>query len=300
MSTYHDPSVAELEALMYKVHGACDAASAATQASFAKCDRGVKKLEAHLRNEKDLIREAELAHVEHKVSIIAPHILAAYEKLPSIELKLKVATFEQRRKAEGCKRLQAKHLDASKSEIRLKKANKQLTKTVESLTDQLQGKVSPQEQALKTENEDLRKQLALLRSQLASNTGECEAKDAIIMSKQQDIDYFREDFAAYQSVYEDTCSHRHDACDELVAALEERANMHDTERVALHGTISTLHHKCNTLAMERDTLQEQFNVSDGVSQISCSHQLTLSGLDQGPQDGVGGPRCIQVQGFARP
>lgn len=250
---------------MHKIHGECDAAHAATAASFAKCDKGVKKLEAHLRNEKDLIHKTELALAEHKVSIATPHILAAYEKIPGIELKLKVAEFELQRKTDEYKRVQAKHLDAIKSEIRLKKQNKELTRTVETLTTQLEGKASPQELVLQAENEELQKQLALLKAQLQSKSDECVAKDTIIASKQQDIDNLREDFAAYQSVADQTWSHRHDSCNELAAALEEQCDMLTAEHDTLEGNLNTLHHKLNSVAMERDNLQEQFNVSDLVA-----------------------------------
>lgn len=118
MSTYHDLPTEELEALMYKVHGECDAASAATQASLAKCDKGVKKLETHLRDEKALIHKAGLTLAEHTATVVAPHILAAYKKLPNVELKLKVAEFENKRKTEECECLKAKHLGASKLETR--------------------------------------------------------------------------------------------------------------------------------------------------------------------------------------
>ncbi|KAJ4401686.1 hypothetical protein N0V91_007727 [Didymella pomorum] len=256
MSIYHDLPTEELEALMYKVHGECDAASAATQASLAKCDKGVKKLETHLRDEKALIHRAELTLAEHTATVVAPHILAAYKNCRTPALK---------------------------------KANKQVTKAVESLTDQRQGKASPQEQALKNENEDLQRQLTLLQAQLASKAEVCEAKDAIIMSKQQDINYFCEDFAAYQSVHEDTWSHRHDGCNELSAALEEQCEMYKTLATTLEGNLNTFRRNLNSVAKECDYLREQFK--DSIK----AHRIELEDPDASKRESSQGRETCVVR-----
>ncbi|KAF3036677.1 hypothetical protein E8E12_004113 [Didymella heteroderae] len=254
MSICHDSSVAELETLVHKVYGECDAARAATGTSFAKCDKEFQKIEPLLHDQRELIHKSEHALAEHKVSIVAPHILTAHEKLPNVELKLKVAEFEQQRKIDECKRLHAKHLDASKKEIRFMKENKQLTKKVETLTAQREGEATPQEQTPHKENKELKKQLALLQAQLESKTEECKSNDQVI----EDI---REDFVAYQSIIDDTWSHRHDSCNELTDALDEQCSILIKERDTLEADLYTLHHKNNILAMERDNLQEQFNKS---------------------------------------
>jgi chromosome segregation ATPase len=289
MSAYEDAFIAEAEALSNKLIAEGDARLASATARLSHCHKRVKKTEGIHRNDQEHFRKAELALEKHKVSIVAPHILAAYERLPSVELKLKIAEFEHQRKTDEYQRLQAKHLDASKSEIRLKKANKQLTNTVETLTAQLEGKSSPQEQTLQNENDELKKKLDLLQAQLDSKTKECDAKD-------QAVEDLREDFGAYQSVYEDTWSHRHDGCNELAAALEEQCEVLQSNFEALQGinntlegNLNTLHHKLNSAAKERDNLQERYKVSDCGSQMSFSHQLTLPGIDQGSQDGAGGP-----------
>lgn len=265
MSTFTDPFISEAEALSQNLITEGEARLNSATARLAACDMRIKKVEAIHHNDQERFHKDELALEKHKVSIIAPHILAAYEKLPNIELKLRVAAYEHQRKTDESKRLQAKHIDTIKSEICLKKSNKQLTQTVESLAAKLDGKVLPQEQALKNESQELRKELDLLRAQLASKTEELEAKDAMIMSKQQDIDYLREDFDAYQSVYETIWSHRHDGCNELTAALEEQCGMVIAERNVLEANLNALDHKCTSLAMERDYLQKQFDVSVTMS-----------------------------------
>ena len=258
MSTYEDPSIAELETQMNKVHAAIDA-------GYANCDKLIKKIEARHREDDERFRKAETLLAEHKVAIIAPHVLLAVQKLPDIKLKLKVTEFELNRQTDERKRLEAKHLDVRKSEIRLKKENKQLTKTVESLTAQLQGKTTPEEKDLKAENQKLKEELAMLRAQLKRKTDECETKDSFIVSREQDIADLTDDFAAYQNIISDALSKRHEGCDELHAALDEQCNMLTAERDTLEANLDTLHHKCNTLAIERDDLQGRFNVSHCIS-----------------------------------
>lgn len=262
MSTYQDPFIAEAKAQANKLFVESVARLANIDARLADCDRRVKKVEAMHRDDQEHFRKAETLLAEHYVAIHAPQVLEKPEKLPIVELKLRVAEYEQQRKVDECKRLELKHLDAHKTKIRLKKENKQLTKTVESLTAQLESKASPQEQALKTENDEFKEQLALLKAQVQNKTEECEAKDAVIASKEQDIVDLRDDFAAYHSVTSDTWSHRHDSCNELVAALEEQCDMLTTERNILKGNLNTFHHKNNTLTIERDNLQGRFDVSN--------------------------------------
>ncbi|KAF9701677.1 hypothetical protein EKO04_000370 [Ascochyta lentis] len=264
MSTYEDPTIAELEAQMNSIHAEIDT-------KLSNCSKIIAKLDTRHNDDNQHHKKADVLLAAHKVAIIAPHIVLAAEKLPEFELKLKVAEYELKRKTDECTRLTAKHLDACKSEIRTKKEKKQLTKTVESLTAQLEGKVTPEERNTKTENEELKQELAKLRAQLENKIEECEMKDQVIVD-------LTEDFAAYQSVTSNTWAHRHDSCNELNDALEEQCAMLTAERDtlqrnlqgdlnAVQGNYEILSVKHDVLAMkrdelieERDNLQNKFNV----------------------------------------
>ncbi|KAF2627056.1 hypothetical protein BU25DRAFT_448834 [Macroventuria anomochaeta] len=260
MSAYEDPTIAKPEAQINKINAKVDA-------RLSNASKLITKIQGCHRDNEKHFKKAEILLAEHKVAIIAPHILLAAQILPDTKLKLEVAEYEIKRQSDECKRLEAKHLDARKSEIRVKKENKQLTKIVESLTAQFEGKATPEEKCIKTENEKLMKKLAMLSAQLKSKIEECEIKD-------QAFNDLREEFAAYLSVNSDTWSHRHDSCNELVAALEEQCGMFAAERDALEANLNTLYHKNNFLTIERDNLQGRFDVNQHAFQIPCRHQLT--------------------------
>ena len=105
-----------------------------SDSSLIRCDKLVAKIDARHNEDKLRFKKAEKLLTEYKVAAIAPHIFAAAQKLPDAQLKLKVAEYELHCKIDECKRLEAKQLNARKSEIRIKKEIKQLTKTVELLT----------------------------------------------------------------------------------------------------------------------------------------------------------------------
>lgn len=303
MCNYEDPFIAEVEAQANTLFAESDITLAKNVARLADCEKHVKKVEAMHSADHRHFGKAETLLTEHHAAICAPRVLVDAEKLPSVELKLKVAEYDLQCKVAECKRLDAKHVDARKSEIRLKKDNKKLAEIVGTLTAQLEGRASPQEQVLKTENDDLKEQLAVLQAQLQQKTEECGAKDlnishlnndcaikgATIASFAQDIECLRDDFAAYQSVTSNNWSHRHDSCNELVTALEEQCDMLTAQRDtlecnlrALEGTVGTLHHKCNTLTMECDALQSRFDVSYHMSHCFVANSLQQTGIDQGP------------------
>ncbi|KAJ8108522.1 hypothetical protein OPT61_g8117 [Boeremia exigua] len=259
MSADDDLAIAELEAQMQLLHADSDA-------RLANCDKLVARIDARQKKDKERFVKVEKLLAEQKVAIIAPHILFAAQKLPDAILKLKVTEYDLQRKTDEYKRLEAKQLDARKSEIRVKKENRQLAKSMESLSAQLKGDCTPEDMRLKTENEMLKKELAMMKTQLKDKTDECEMKD-------RDINDLREDFAAYQSVTSSTWAHRHDACNELVAVLEEQCSTLTQQRDALESNLNTLHHKINTLTIERDSLQNQF--TDAIK----AHKMELEDYD---------------------
>ena len=86
---------------------------------LSNCDWLSPKIDTRHREYDKRFKKAKRFFAEHKVTIIAPQIAAAAAKLPSAELKLKVAEYETQTKTEECERLEAKHLNACKSEIRV-------------------------------------------------------------------------------------------------------------------------------------------------------------------------------------
>jgi chromosome segregation ATPase len=231
MSTYQYPTIAELEAQMIECH-------AKTDSSLANCEKLITKLEARYLKADEDYSKVQTHLSEYKVNIIAPYIAAAAEQLPATALKLKVAEYDLKRKTEDYKKLEAKHLEACKSEIRVKKEKKQLEKTVVALTNHLDGNTTPDEKKLQTENERLKGELATLKAQLEHKTEECAMKDQFIAD-------LTDDFAAYQDVTSDTLARRHDSCDELNAALDEQCGMLTAERDYLQSHIDMLTVKCD-------------------------------------------------------
>ncbi|KAL1607262.1 hypothetical protein SLS59_002225 [Nothophoma quercina] len=166
-------------ALMNELHDHVDT-------KLSNCDWLSPKIDTRHREYDNRFKKSKRLFAEHKVTIIAPHIAAAAAKLPSAELKLKVAEYEIQRKTDGCKRLEAKHLNACKSEIRAKKEYKLLVKIVEPHTSQLESKTEPEEKDVMAENEKPKEELTMLRAQLESRTVECEAKDTVIAELTKD------------------------------------------------------------------------------------------------------------------
>ena len=99
MSTYPYPFIAEVEARAAELFAESKARLTRITTRLSGCDKCVKKIEGMHHDQKEKLRKAELTIAEHKVSVAGPRILAAYKKLPSIELKLKVAEYDQQRKS---------------------------------------------------------------------------------------------------------------------------------------------------------------------------------------------------------
>lgn len=275
MSSYDDLGIAELEARMEQLHAESDIA-------FKRCNNLVASIDARHREDKTRSEKIAKLIAERKAIELAPHLYFAAQKLPGVELKLKVAKYDLERKVDECKRLKAKHMIALKSELCFTKEKTQLAKTVDTLTAQLERKASLEDQQLQAENDKLKEELAGLKMQLMTKTEECRMKNAHITSQDQDIEELRKDFITYQSVTSDNWAHRHDSCDELVTALEEQCSMLTTQHNTLKSNvqtletnIDTLHHKVNTLTMERDELQGNLDVGGYIFQTSFKRELTL-------------------------
>lgn len=215
MSLHEDQSLVELEAQMNQLH-------AESNAGLARCDKLVKKIDARHKQDKALFEKAHKLLAETKVAAVAPHILAAAQRLPHVELKLKVAEFEINRNKQECKRLQIKHMNAFQAELRFKKENKQLTKTIESLTAGREIDTTSERNDTQSENEQLKEQLAALTAQLKVKTDECASKDAFIANQEREVAELRVEFAGYQDFTSNSSIHRHDGCNEHIAALEEQ------------------------------------------------------------------------------
>jgi hypothetical protein len=230
MSTYTEgPSIAELDAEMNKYHAQIDA-------RLVTCSKLITKLEARHQKADKQQKKAKILLDNFKVISIAPQVALAAEKLLATELKLRVTEYELKRKTDECKRLASKHLETSKSEIRVKKEKKQLAKTVDTLTTQLKGKITPEEIEIMIQNKELEQELTMLRAQLNRKIEECETKDRFIAD-------LTVDFAAYQNVTSDTWVHRHDSCNELNAALDEQCAMLAAERDALQSKLNALQNR---------------------------------------------------------
>ncbi|KAJ4316828.1 hypothetical protein N0V94_005241 [Neodidymelliopsis sp. IMI 364377] len=269
MSTYRDPTIAELEAQMIECH-------AQTDSNLANCEKLITKLEARYLKADEDYSKVQTHLDEYKVNIIAPHIAAAAEQLPATALKLKVAEYDLERKTEDYKKLEAKHLETCKSEIRIKKEKKQLEQTVVALTAQLDGKTTPEEKQLQTENERLKEELATLKAQLEHKTDECAIKDQCIAD-------LTDDFAAYQDVTSNTLARRHNSCNELTAALDEQCGMLTAERDYLQSHIDVLTVKGDMLKSELEAiittdrkeleLDNSFQCEGTLSCVSCPSHL---------------------------
>jgi chromosome segregation ATPase len=301
MSTYHDPSIAELEDQMKKLHAASDA-------GIARWGRLVSKTNAREAEIKERILNVDKHVVELKVAAIAPHILTDAKKLPHTQLQLKVAhdnadikAAEYKRlselnqsltatlkdkaasedytklqlkiahynadiKAAEYKRLETRRFESFESESRLKKDNKRLSELNQSLTATLEDKAASENKVLESENDRIKEELARLKAQLEKKTKECEQKDAIIAGKEQDIAGLKEDIAANETDTDHNSSHNHEGCDELEAAIQEQSDFFSSR-------CTDLEVKVRTLTAERDDFQSKLKVSE-VTLRRFDHCLT--------------------------
>jgi uncharacterized protein (DUF3084 family) len=248
MSTYHDPSIAELEDQMKKLHAASDA-------GIARWSRLVSKTNARDAAIKERILNVDKHVAELKVAAIAPHILADAKKLPHTQLQLKVARYNADLKAAEYKRLESRRFEAYKSESRLRKDNKRLSELNQSLTATLEDKAASENKVLESENDRLKEEFARLKAQLEKKTEQCEQKDAIIAGKEQDIAGLKETITANETDTDHTSSHNHEGCDELEAAIQEQSDFFSSR-------CTDLEVKVRTLTAERDDFQSKLKVSE--------------------------------------
>ena len=66
--------------------------------------------------------------------------------------------------------------------------------------------------------------------------------------------------------------------------LKDNLNTLEVSLSTLEDNLNVVHHKCNSLAIERDNLQGRFGGSQCIPPPSCSRQLIPPGCHQGPPD----------------
>ena len=258
MSTYDDPSIAELDNQMKALHAASDA-------DIVKSDRRVANGKARDAATKERIRKAEKNVKELKVAAVAPEILADAQKLEHVQMQLRVAHYNAEIKAAEYKQRDLRRYEAYESESLLKKDNKRLNELNKSLTATLEEKVASEDKALQSENDTLKQELARLRAHLETKTEELEQKDVIIASKDQDLAGLKEDLAAVQIT-----SHNHEGCDAAEEAYRESSEFY----MSLN---SGLEDKVRVLTAERDDFQSKWKVSEvSLRLLSLSNPSSLS------------------------
>ena len=223
---------------------------ATSDADIARWGRHVANTKARDAAIKERIQKVDKKVTELKVSAIAPDILADAQKLPHVQLQLRVAQYNADIKAAEYKRLDSRRYEAYESESRLKKDNKRLSELNKSLTATLEEKAASEDKALQSENDNLKEEIARLRAQLETKTEEVQQKDAIIASKEQDVASLKEGIAAEQT----TSSHNHEGCDALEEAFRESSDLYSS-------LCSELEDKVRTLTAERDDFQSKPKVS---------------------------------------
>ncbi|KAF3002934.1 hypothetical protein E8E13_003429 [Curvularia kusanoi] len=252
---YRDLSTTELEAVLIKLHDESDA-------HIARWEKKVAEARARAE-EKKRLSAMDKPSIQQRVAPTATEIMATTQKLSQTELELKVAKHNATKMAEGYKRLEAKHLHAEKIQIRLKNENRILYKTIASLTTDLEATAARVESDLQIENDDLRKEIAQLRSELKHQTEKCQAKDTTIAEMKRDIVAFQEFMAVEQESDSQNFLHRHDACNEMEALLREQAHM-DSLRFA------DLEEKMEVVKAERDDLHNKLKAVHESFSIQCS------------------------------
>ena len=245
--THHDTSTAELEEKMNKLHAASDAGVARWGRLVAKTNAGDAAI-------KERIQKLDNHVVELKVAAIAPHILADAKKLAHVELQLRVAHYNADLKAKEKERHDSLRWEAYESASRLRKDNKRLSELNQSLTATLEGKAA-EDKVLKSENDQLKEELARLRAQLETKTEECQQKDAIIAGKKEDIAELEECLAASQTIADRASPQNHEGCNELEEALREQSDFFSSR-------CADLEVKVGTLTTERDEFQSKWKVSE--------------------------------------
>lgn len=246
MNPYRDLSTDELEAVMIKLRAESDV-------HIARWEEKVAEIKARAAEEKKRSSAMGKTSIQQTIAPIAPEITAAAQKLPQIELELKVARHNATEMAEDYKRLKAKHVDAVKIQIQLENDKKILNKTISSLTTDLEATAARKESDLQIENDNLRKEIAQLKSELKHQTEECQAKDTTIAGMYQNIVAFQEFMAVEQESDSHISLHRHDACNEMEALLQEQAHM-DSLR------FTDLEEKMRVVKAERHELHNELKV----------------------------------------